>query len=71
MQAGELNPIEIKIGRSIRKIVRQNIVLDSVLKLPLRCAFAIVEMRETVFADVGVEFSAILYSTYLQRMNWK
>jgi len=62
----------IKIGRSTRVIVWQNIVLAFVVKF-IVLAFAaggLATMWEAVFADVGVALLAILNAIRLQRMNW-
>ncbi len=63
----------IKIGRSTRKIVWQNIVLAFGVKIAVMVlgAFGMATMWEAVFADVGVAFLAILNAIRLQKMNWK
>lgn len=62
----------IKIGRSTRKIVWQNIALAFGVKLVVLVlgGFGIANMWEAVFADVGVAFLAILNAIRLQKMNW-
>ncbi len=62
----------IKIGRSTRKIVWQNIALAFGVKLIVLIlgAGGIATMWEAVFADVGVTFLAILNAIRLQRMQW-
>lgn len=62
----------IKIGRSTRKIVWQNIALAFGVKLIVLIlgAGGIATMWEAVFADVGVAFLAILNAIRLQRMRW-
>lgn len=62
----------IKIGRSTRKIVWQNIALAFGVKfiILLFGAFGLATMWEAVFADVGVAFLAILNAIRLQRMQW-
>ncbi|MCF4101864.1 cadmium-translocating P-type ATPase [Gillisia sp. M10.2A] len=63
----------MRIGRSTRKIVWQNIVLAFGVKaiVLILGAFGIATMWEAVFADVGVAFLAILNAIRLQRMEWK
>ena len=63
----------IKIGRSTRKIVWQNIALAFGVKIAIMGlgAFGMATMWEAVFADVGVAFLAILNAVRLQKMNWK
>ncbi|WP_335965023.1 heavy metal translocating P-type ATPase [Galbibacter sp. PAP.153] len=63
----------IKIGRSTRKIVWQNITLAFGVKIAVMVlgAFGMATMWEAVFADVGVAFLAILNAIRLQKMNWK
>ncbi len=63
----------IKIGRSTRKIVWQNIALAFGVKIAVMIlgAFGMATMWEAVFADVGVAFLAILNAIRLQKMNWK
>lgn len=62
----------IKIGRSTRSIVWQNIFLAFAVKLIVLIlgAGGIATMWEAVFADVGVAFLAILNAIRLQRMQW-
>lgn len=62
----------IKIGRSTRHIVWQNITLAFGVKLIVLIlgAGGIATMWEAVFADVGVAFLAILNAIRLQRMTW-
>ncbi|WP_026449999.1 heavy metal translocating P-type ATPase [Aequorivita capsosiphonis] len=62
----------IKIGRSTRRIVWQNIYLAFGIKLIVLIlgAGGIATMWEAVFADVGVAFLAILNAIRLQRMKW-
>ena len=62
----------IKIGRSTRRIVWQNIALAFGVKLIVLIlgAGGLATMWEAVFADVGVAFLAILNAIRLQRMNW-
>ncbi|QAA81028.1 cadmium-translocating P-type ATPase [Aequorivita sp. H23M31] len=62
----------IKIGRSTRAIVWQNIALAFGVKLIVLIlgAGGIATMWEAVFADVGVAFLAILNAIRLQRMHW-
>lgn len=62
----------IKIGRSTRNIVWQNIALAFGVKFIVLIlgAGGIATMWEAVFADVGVAFLAILNAIRLQRMNW-
>ena len=63
----------IKIGRSTRHIVYQNIVLAFGVKIVVLIlgAGGLATMWEAVFADVGVAFLAILNAVRLQKMNWK
>lgn len=63
----------IRIGRSTRHIVWQNIVLAFGVKLIVLVlgAGGIATMWEAVFADVGVAFLAILNAIRLQKMTWK
>ena len=63
----------IKIARSTRKIVWQNIALAFGVKIVVMAlgAFGFATMWEAVFADVGVAFLAILNAIRLQKMNWK
>ncbi|WP_036154685.1 MULTISPECIES: heavy metal translocating P-type ATPase [Flavobacteriaceae] len=62
----------IKIGRSTRKIVWQNIGLAFGVKVIVLIlgAGGLATMWEAVFADVGVALLAILNAVRLQRMNW-
>ncbi|MBD0849467.1 heavy metal translocating P-type ATPase [Maribacter arenosus] len=62
----------IKIGRSTRRIVWQNIVLAFGIKIIVLIlgAGGLATMWEAVFADVGVALLAILNAVRLQRMNW-
>lgn len=62
----------IKIGRSTRRIVWQNIGLAFGVKLIVLIlgAGGLATMWEAVFADVGVAFLAILNAIRLQRMSW-
>lgn len=62
----------IKIGKSTRRIVWQNIVLAFGVKIIvlLLGAGGLATMWEAVFADVGVALLAILNAVRLQRMNW-
>ncbi|MET7030521.1 heavy metal translocating P-type ATPase [Sediminicola luteus] len=62
----------IKIARSTRKIVWQNIILAFGVKLIVLIlgAGGIATMWEAVFADVGVALLAILNAVRLQKMNW-
>ena len=63
----------IKIGRSTRKIVWQNIGLAFGVKAVVLIlgAGGLATMWEAVFADVGVALLAILNAVRLQKMNWK
>lgn len=63
----------IKIGRSTRQIIWQNIALAFGVKIAVMTlgAFGMATMWEAVFADVGVAFLAILNAIRLQKMNWK
>ena len=63
----------IKISRSTRKIVWQNIILAFGVKLIVLIlgAGGIATMWEAVFADVGVALLAILNAVRLQRMQWE
>ncbi len=63
----------IKIGRSTRRIVYQNIALAFGVKIIVMTlgAMGTATMWEAVFADVGVALLAILNAVRLQRMNWK
>lgn len=62
----------IKIGRSTRKIVWQNIGLAFGVKafVLILGAGGVATMWEAVFADVGVALLAILNAVRLQRMKW-
>lgn len=62
----------IKIGKSTRNIVWQNIALAFGVKVIVLMlgAGGIATMWEAVFADVGVALLAILNAVRLQRMNW-
>ncbi|WP_066217883.1 heavy metal translocating P-type ATPase [Formosa haliotis] len=62
----------IKISRSTRAIVWQNIALAIGVKLIVMIlgAGGLATMWEAVFADVGVAFLAILNAVRLQRMHW-
>lgn len=64
--------LAIKIARSTKNIVWQNIALAFGVKLIvlLLGAGGIATMWEAVFADVGVAFLAILNAIRLQRMHW-
>lgn len=63
----------IKIGRSTRKIVWQNIGLAFGVKIIVLIlgAGGLATMWEAVFADVGVALLAILNAVRLQKMKWK
>jgi Cd2+/Zn2+-exporting ATPase len=62
----------IKIGRSTRRIVWQNIGLAFGVKAVVLVlgAGGLATMWEAVFADVGVALLAILNAVRLQRMQW-
>lgn len=62
----------IKIGRSTRKIVWQNIGLAFGVKAVVLVlgAGGLATMWEAVFADVGVALLAILNAVRLQKMKW-
>ena len=62
----------VKISRSTRKIVWQNIILAFGVKVIVLIlgAGGLATMWEAVFADVGVALLAILNAVRLQRMNW-
>ncbi|MDO6491642.1 MULTISPECIES: heavy metal translocating P-type ATPase [unclassified Cellulophaga] len=62
----------IKIGKSTRAIVWQNIALAFGVKIIvlLLGAGGLATMWEAVFADVGVALLAILNAVRLQRMKW-
>jgi Cd2+/Zn2+-exporting ATPase len=63
----------IKIGRSTRRIVYQNITLAFGVKAVVLVlgAGGLATMWEAVFADVGVALLAILNAVRLQKMKWK
>lgn len=63
----------IKIGRSTRRIVWQNIGLAFGVKIIVLIlgAGGLATMWEAVFADVGVALLAILNAVRLQRMKWE
>jgi len=63
----------IKIGRSTRRIVWQNIGLAFGVKaiVMILGAMGMATMWEAVFADVGVALLAILNAVRLQKMTWK
>ncbi|WP_298954223.1 heavy metal translocating P-type ATPase [uncultured Nonlabens sp.] len=63
----------IKIGRSTRSIVWQNIVLAFGVKIIVLIlgAGGLATMWEAVFADVGVALLAILNAVRLQKMKWE
>ncbi|HAT65547.1 MAG TPA: heavy metal translocating P-type ATPase, partial [Flavobacteriaceae bacterium] len=63
----------IKIGRSTRKIVWQNIGLAFGVKIIVLIlgAGGLATMWEAVFADVGVALLAIFNAVRLQKMTWK
>ncbi|CAM1347808.1 heavy metal translocating P-type ATPase [Tenacibaculum insulae] len=62
----------IKISRSTRKIVWQNIILAFGVKVIVLIlgAGGLATMWEAVFADVGVALLAILNAVRLQRIQW-
>tara|TARA_R110002073_G_scaffold279026_1_gene443048 strand:+ start:316401 stop:318353 length:1953 start_codon:yes stop_codon:yes gene_type:complete len=62
----------IKISRSTRKIVWQNILLAFGVKVVVLIlgAGGLATMWEAVFADVGVALLAILNAVRLQKMKW-
>ena len=62
----------IKIGRSTRQIVWQNIALAFGVKfiVLMMGAWGVATMWEAVFADVGVALLAVLNAVRLQRMEW-
>ena len=62
----------IKIGRSTRHIVWQNIGLAFGVKIMILIlgAGGLATMWEAVFADVGVALLAILNAVRLQKMKW-
>ena len=63
----------IKIGRSTRNIVWQNVALAFGVKaiVLIMGAGGLATMWEAVFADVGVALLAILNAVRLQGMKWK
>jgi len=63
----------IKISRSTRKIVWQNIIVAFGVKVIVLIlgAGGLATMWEAVFADVGVALLAILNAVRLQRMSWE
>tara|TARA_R110000764_G_scaffold78775_2_gene157105 strand:- start:4428 stop:6407 length:1980 start_codon:yes stop_codon:yes gene_type:complete len=63
----------IKIGRSTRQVVWQNIGLAFGVKVMVMAlgALGMATMWEAVFADVGVALLAILNAVRLQKMKWK
>lgn len=63
----------IRIGRSTRNVVWQNIALAFGVKalVLILGAVGMATMWEAVFADVGVAFLAILNAVRLQKMEWK
>ncbi|PVW12006.1 heavy metal translocating P-type ATPase [Marixanthomonas spongiae] len=63
----------IKVGRSTRHIVWQNIALAFIVKAIVMAlgAGGLATMWEAVFADVGVALLAILNAIRLQKMSWK
>lgn len=65
--------LAIKIGRSTRKIVWQNISLAFGVKIIVLIlgAGGLATMWEAVFADVGVALLAILNAIILQKMKWE
>ncbi|WP_339869019.1 heavy metal translocating P-type ATPase [uncultured Algoriphagus sp.] len=62
----------IKIGRSTRKVVWQNIALAFGVKLIMMIlgAIGLASLWEAVFADVGVAFLAILNAIRIQKMKF-
>lgn len=62
----------IKIARSTRRVVWQNIALAFGVKLIVMIlgAFGLASMWEAVFADVGVAFLAILNAIRIQKMKF-
>jgi Cd2+/Zn2+-exporting ATPase len=62
----------IRISRSTRKVVWQNIILAFGVKVIVLIlgAGGLATMWEAVFADVGVALLAILNAVRLQRMSW-
>ena len=63
----------IKIGRSTRSVVWQNIILAFGVKVIVLIlgAGGLATMWEAVFADVGVALLAILNAVRLQKMKWE
>jgi len=63
----------VKIGRSTRRIVWQNIGLAFGVKVIVLIlgAGGLATMWEAVFADVGVALLAILNAIWLQKMKWQ
>lgn len=63
----------IKIGRSTRQVVWQNIGLAFGVKVMVMAlgALGMATMWEAVFADVGVALLAILNAVRLQKMKWQ
>tara|TARA_R110002074_G_scaffold297986_1_gene469566 strand:+ start:6694 stop:8673 length:1980 start_codon:yes stop_codon:yes gene_type:complete len=63
----------IKIGRSTRQVVWQNIGLAFGVKVMVMAlgVLGMATMWEAVFADVGVALLAILNAVRLQKMKWK
>lgn len=63
----------IKIGKSTRNVVWQNIALAFGVKaiVLILGAVGMATMWEAVFADVGVAFLAILNAIRLQKMEWE
>ena len=62
----------IRIGRSTRRIIWQNIALAFGVKIIVLIlgAGGLATMWEAVFADVGVALLAVLNAVRLQRMKW-
>ncbi|MGB5982981.1 MAG: heavy metal translocating P-type ATPase, partial [Nonlabens sp.] len=62
----------MKIGRSTRRVVWQNIILAFGVKVIVLIlgAGGLATMWEAVFADVGVALLAILNAVRLQKMKW-
>ncbi|MCO5231932.1 MAG: cadmium-translocating P-type ATPase [Chitinophagales bacterium] len=65
-------PLAIKIGKSTRQVVWQNIALAFGVKaiVLILGAGGVATMWEAVFADVGVALLAILNAIRIQRMNF-
>ncbi|MFT6602323.1 MAG: Cd2+/Zn2+-exporting ATPase [Dokdonia donghaensis] len=63
----------IKIGRSTRRVVWQNIILAFGVKVIVLIlgAGGLATMWEAVFADVGVALLAILNAVRLQKIKWE